>query len=621
MNQEIKDYIKEKLKYLPDKSGVYFMKNEKNNIIYIGKAKSLKNRVNSYFNKSNKDAKTVALVEHIMDFDYIITENEVEALIFEAEMIRKHKPHYNILLKDQKSFPFVAITNEHFPRIIKARNVINKDNASKYKNYYGPYVEAEKASNIIKFMTDNFKFRICKYDFPLKRPIRPCLYYHIGKCTAPCANLISEEDYNKIVEEASLILDGKIDKLVSNLKKEMSYFAKKLEFEKAKDIRDKIDIIKSINVKQNVYIQENDNMDILGIYGEKGNYIIVVLSVKDGKLADRKDFSLKDSSDLLSLSSFNSDNKNAEGFSIYSDIVSAFFTQYYIYGNLIPNTILTEVKIKDITVIKDYLKKISGRTVKIKFDKTKKGLINIANNNAKHLFEEKILVKEIPLGINRLKEIFKLKKAPNIIESFDIAHIQGAYTMAGMVRFVHGVSDNKNYRLFNIKTVEGIDDFASIKEAVYRRYKRLKEENLKFPDLILIDGGRGQLNSAIEALKELDIKGQPIMALAKKFEEIYLPNREEPVLLEDNEPARLFLQKVRDETHRFVNTNHGKKRSREMIKSELESIKGLGRGGIEKLYAHFINIENIKNASLDSIKNIPGISYKVASNIYEHFHK
>ena len=613
MNQKIKDYINEKLKYIPDKSGVYFMKDEKNNIIYIGKAKSLKKRVNSYFTKSNKDIKTTALVEHIADFDYIITENEVEALIFEAEMIRKHKPHYNILLKDQKSFPFVAITNERFPRIIKARNVINKENANKFRNYYGPYVESEKVNNIVKFMTDNFKFRRCKLDFPLKRPIRPCLYYHIGKCSAPCANLITEEDYDKTVEEASMILDGGIDKLVSNLKKEMESYAKKLEFEKAKDIRDKIDTLKSINVEQNIYIQENDDMDILGIYGEKGNYVIVILSVKDGRLADRKDFSLKDSSNLSSL---NNDNN-----SIYSDIVSAFFSQYYIYANLIPNTILTEVKVNDIAVIKDYLKKISGKAVKIKFDETKKGLINIANNNAKHLFEEKILVKEIPLGINRLKEIFKLSKTPNIIESFDIAHIQGAYTMAGMVRFVNGISDNKNYRLFNMKTVEGIDDFASIKEAVYRRYKRLKEEKLKFPDLILIDGGRGQLNSAIEALKELEIKGQPIMALAKKFEEIYLPNREEPVLLEDNEPARLFLQKVRDETHRFVNTSHGKKRSREMIRSELESISGLGRSGIEKLYSHFINIENIRNASLESIRNIPGISYKVANNIYEHFNK
>ena len=616
MKEKFKEHINEKFKYIPDNPGIYFMKDEKENIIYIGKAKSLKKRVLSYFNKSIKDTKTTALVEHIADFDYILTENEVEALILEAEMTRKHKPHYNILLKDQKSFPFVAITNEHFPRVIKARNVIDKNNADKYKSYFGPYVEFGKADEIIKFVIDNFKLRRCKYDFPLKKPIRPCLYYHIKKCTAPCVNLINEKDYDKTVEQASMILDGNIDKLVSNLKREMKSYAKKMEFEKAKEIRDKIDILKSINVEQNIYINENDDMDILGIYGENGNYIIVILSVKDGKLADRKDFFIK-------APSINKLKKLEElkGLAKYSDIVSAFFTQYYIYGNLIPKIILTEIKVNDIKVIKDYLKKISRKTVKIKFDKTKKGLINIANNNAKHLFEEKTLAKEIPIGVNRLKEIFKLSKAPNIIESFDIAHIHGSYTMAGMVRFVNGISDNKNYRLFNIKTVKGIDDFASIKEAVYRRYKRLKEENLKFPDLILIDGGRGQLNAAIESLKELDIKGQPIMALAKKFEEIYLPNREKPILLSDNEPARLFLQQVRDETHRFVNTSHGKKRSREMIKSELESISGLGKSGIEKLYTHFINIENIKSASLENIRNIPGISYKVADNIYKHFHK
>ena len=613
MNQEIKSYIHEKLKVIPDKSGVYFMKDSKETIIYIGKAKSLKKRVSSYFNNSNKDAKTTALVEHIRDIDYILTENEVEALILEAEMIRKHKPHYNILLKDQKSFPFIAVTNEHFPRVIKARNVIDKENAKKYKKYYGPYVAAEKADNIVKFVVENFKLRRCKYDFPLKKPIRPCLYYHIGKCTAPCADLIDEKDYDKTIDDAVMVLEGNVDELSARLRQEMFQHAEKLEFEAAKDLRDKIDLLKYITVEQSIYIPESDDIDIIGTYGENGNYIIVILSVKGGKLADRKTFSMH---------SPNNDEYYAEkGVSKYAEILSAFFTQYYTHANLIPASISVDFAIMDIDIIKDYLKQISGREVDIKFDKSRKGLIAIANENAKHIFKEKALIREVPLGITRLQEIFKLKKAPSIIESFDIAHIQGSYTMAGMVRFVNGVSDNKNYRIFNMKTVTGIDDFASIKEAVYRRYKRLRDENLTFPDLILIDGGKGQLNSAIEALKELDIKGQPIMALAKKFEEIYLPNRNEPVRLSDNEPARLFLQKVRDETHRWVNTSHGKKRSREMVKSELEGIEGLGKKGIEKLYAHFINIDNIKNASFESIRNIPGISYKVANNIYDHFHK
>ncbi|WP_295158563.1 excinuclease ABC subunit UvrC [uncultured Brachyspira sp.] len=613
MNNEVKNYIHEKLKYIPDKSGVYFMKDSKQTIIYIGKAKSLKKRVSSYFSNSNKDAKTAALVEHIRDIDYILTENEVDALILEAEMIRKHKPHYNILLKDQKSFPFIAITNEHFPRIIKARNVIDKENSNKYKKYYGPYVAAEKADSIVKFVIDNFKLRRCKYDFPLKRPIRPCLYYHIGKCTAPCADFISEEDYDKTIDDAVMVLEGNVDELISKLKHYMFMHSEKLEFEAAKDFRDKIDLLKYITVEQSIYIPESDDIDIIGIYGENGNYIIVILSVSGGKLVDRKTFSM---------SSPNNDKYYEEiGISKYSEILSAFFTQYYTHANLIPASIHTDFDITDSDIIKDYLREISGREVNLKLDKSRKGLINIANENAKHLFKEKSLIREIPLGITRLQEIFKLKKAPAVIESFDIAHIQGSYTMAGMVRFVNGVSDNKNYRIFNMKTVTGIDDFASMKEAVYRRYKRLKEEKLTFPDLILIDGGRGQLNSAIEALKELDIKRQPIMALAKKFEEIYLPNMDKPVQLSDNEPARLFLQKVRDETHRWVNTSHGRKRSREMIKSELESIEGIGKKTIEKLYAHFMNIDDIKNASFDSIRNIPGITYKAANNIYGYFHK
>nr|WP_297285078.1 excinuclease ABC subunit UvrC [uncultured Brachyspira sp.] len=586
------------------------MKDKDANIIYIGKAKSLKKRVSSYFIGNNKDAKTTALVEHIRDIDYIVTKNEVEALILEAEMIRKHKPHYNILLKDQKSFPFIAITNEHFPRVIKARNVIDKDNAKKYKKYYGPYVAAERAEKIVKFIIDNFKLRRCKYDFPLKRKIRPCLYYHIGKCTAPCADLIDEKEYDKDIDDAIMLLEGNVDELVAKMKQDMFVFAEKLEFERAKDLRDKIDLLKSITVEQSIYVPESDDIDIIGAYGQNGDYTIVVLSVKGGKLVDRKTFAMQDKN-------IDEDSNKSR----YSEVISAFITQYYTHNNLIPASIATDFVIKDFDVVKDYLKEISGRDVEIKLDNTKKGLISIANENARHLFKERALIREVPIGITRLQEIFKLKKAPSIIESFDIAHIQGSYTMAGMVRFVNGVSDNKNYRIFNMKTVTGIDDFASIKEAVYRRYKRLKEENSTFPDLILIDGGRGQLNSAIEALKELDIKNQPIMALAKKFEEIYLPNRETPVQLNDNEPARLFLQKVRDETHRWVNTSHGRKRSREMVKSELEKIEGLGKKGIEKLYSHFINIDNIKNASLDNIANIPGISYKVANNIYNYFHK
>ena len=371
MNQEVKSYIYDKLKRIPDKSGVYFMKDSKSDIIYIGKAKSLKKRVSSYFNNSNKDAKTTALVEHIRDIDYILTENEVEALILEAEMIRKHKPHYNILLKDQKSFPFIAVTNEHFPRVIKARNVIDKENASKYKKYYGPYVAAEKADNIVKFIVDNFKLRRCKYDFPLKRPIRPCLYHHIGKCTAPCANLINEEDYDKTIKEAIMVLEGNVDELIAKLKQDMFQHAEKLEFEAAKDLRDKIDLLKYITVEQSIYIPESDDIDIIGAYGENGNYIIVVLSVKGGKLIDRKTFNMQAAD---TIEEYYEDRKVSK----YSEVISAFFTQYYTHANLIPSSISTDFPLTDADVIKDYLKSIGVKKVEV----LRHGLISPYPNNS-----------------------------------------------------------------------------------------------------------------------------------------------------------------------------------------------------------------------------------------------
>lgn len=603
LNRYLSKNIKEKLKLLPINPGVYFMRGKEGKIIYIGKAKNLKKRVITYFNNSAKDNKTSAMVSHISDFEYIITENETEALILEAGLITKYKPHYNTLLKDQKSFPFIAITNEPFPRIVKARNVVKSrtEKISKYKKYYGPYVDGEKASLIIKFIEDTFLLRRCKLELPLRKKIRPCLYYHIGKCSAPCAGFIEESDYSNIIESIIMLFDGNIDKLKETLTERMKDYAKKTEFEEAKRIREQISLISSITVLQSVYVPESEDKDIIGIYGESGSYAVVVLYVRSGKLIDKKSFSM-------------------QGEAIEAEVLRAFFLQYYSIGDIVPPNIITAITPNESEHLTKWLTKISEHSVLIKTEE-ESGLLNIASENAKHIFKETHLMKEIPQSLTRLKEVFRLKNIPSIIESFDIAHIQGTFTMAGMVRFVNGVADNKNYRLFDINTVRGVDDFASIKEAVYRRYKRLKNEKSSFPDLILIDGGRGQLNSAIEALKELNIKGQPIMALAKRFEEIYLPNRDEPVRLPDNDAGKLLLQKIRDETHRFINTSHGNKRSREMLRSELEDIKGVGVKTIERLYSVFDGIDAIKKATVEDLKNVTGVSSKVANSIYGYFNK
>ncbi len=598
------DYIFAKVKILPDSPGVYFMKDTSGSIIYIGKAKSIKKRVSSYFNDGVKDVKTEALLKHITDFDYIITDNEVEALILEAELVQKHKPHYNILLKDQKSFPFIAITNEMYPKIIKARNVIKPDTTinSRYKKYYGPFVDAEHVDNIIKFILNNFKVRRCKLDFPLKNIAKPCLYYHINKCNGPCANLETEAEYGEMISNISMLLDGEVDKLIDKLECKMKDYAKSLKFEDAKIIRDEIEILKTITVEQSIHIPESNDKDIIGIYGERTNYTIVLLNIRNGKLSDKKSF-------------------NMEGLGNLADILRAFLMQYYIIDELTPKEIIMPLEPTEISILTEWINKKTSEEILLTVSKENEGLIKIANENAKHTYREMHLIKEIPPAIIRLQNVFKLETPPKIIESFDIAHIQGTYTMAGMVRFVNGLPDNKSYRLFNIKTVTGIDDFASIKEAVYRRYKRLRDEKIKMPDLILIDGGKGQLTSAIEALNELEVKGLKIIALAKRNEEIYLPNRKIPLILEDNDVGRLFLQKVRDETHRFINTSHGNKRSKEMLKSELENIKGVGSKTIERLYIVFDGIDSIKSASLDDLKKVSGIKHSVVEAIHEYFHK
>ncbi len=597
----IKDNIKEKLRLLPEKPGVYFMKDKSNNVIYVGKAKSLKKRVSSYFNKGAKDFKTEVMVSHICDLDYIATENEVEAIILEAELIQKRQPHYNILLKDQKSFPFIAITNEMFPRVLKVRNIAKHNKLDKrYKYHFGPFIDIGKANTLLRFIERTIALRNCKLVFPLKKDKTPCLNYHIKKCHAPCASKISESEYNQMVVEAKLLLEGNVDELIKMLEIKMKEHAKKLEFEMAKKIREDIEALNFINVKQNVSTIGEGNKDIIGIYGEYGNYCIVVLLSRNGRLIDRQSFYI-------------------EAIGEVSDILRSFIMQYYEQLDEHVQDIIIGVNIEDIESINAWFSSRNTEAFLLEKSESEFGLLRIANENARLSFEEYTVTQKIPEGIIRLKELFNFDKPPMVIESFDIAHLSGKYTMAGMVRFVNGKTDNKNYRLFNIKSHDNIDDFASIEEAVYRRYKRLRDEKKPFPDLILIDGGRGQLNAAIQALKDIGIRGQKIVALAKRFEEIYLPNRDQPIQLADNDIARLFLQKVRDETHRFVNTSHGNKRNREMLRSELEGISGIGKKTIERLYSVFVGIDDIKNATIDELTSTPGISEKVAIAIHEHF--
>ena len=580
--------IEEDILLLPNKPGVYQMKNELGEIIYIGKAKNLKNRVSQYFLRP-QNGKTQAMVSHVDHFEIIITRSEKEAFILEMNLIQKYLPRYNILLKDDKHYPYIALHKTKDPYISIARNLKDKK-----CEYFGPYPLSSNAYQMVDLLNKLFPLRKCK-----NVPKIPCLYYHLNQCLAPCINKINPDKYDKIFDSIRKFLKGDNKEVLLKIKEKILYYSNNLDFENANEYKKYLEAINHINDRQNVELFDKIDRDIFAYTLDKNYLSLSIFIYREGILIGKRNFTYELVGETI-------------------EFVSNLICQYYLYNKLPDEIVIGNKEVSE---------KISS-ILEVKTIVPTKGklfeLLTLAKVNSKEDLDEHFV--SARLNDNNLELLENLGnllniKTPYNIELFDNSHLQGTNAIGAMVSFVNGEPCKKNYRKFNIESYNSKDDLMMMKEVLFRRYKRLKEENLTFPDLILIDGGRGQLNSAIEALKELDIKGQIIMSLAKRFEEIYLPNREEPVQLKDNDPARLFLQKVRDETHRWVNTSHGKKRSREMLKSELENIKGLGSKGMEKLYSHFINIENIKNASFESIRNIPGISYKVANNIYDYFHK
>lgn len=514
------------LKIIPEDSGCYLFKNKANEIIYIGKAKSLKKRVASYFQKTQKDLKTQMLVEEISDAEFFATANEVEALLLENNLIKKHKPRYNIDLKDSKRFAHILVTDEEFPRIMVSRDKTIKG------RYYGPFVSAEYRNSVIKTLRQSFHIRTCG-----KLPKKACLRFHIGLCLAPCIKNQSKEEYTQSVKNAEKFLKGNTSELLKKLKKDMELYSENKNYEKAKVIRDQINALEYLNEKQNVELEKRYDEDIINFIIENEKVCLIVFNVSRGVLAAKNEFSF--------------DFK--EGF------LEEFLTQYY-FKNKVPKEIILPILPKDDS-IKSYLEKIRGAKIDMVVPKQgdKMNLLKLVKRNIEISFlsENK--------KVNALKDTLNLNFAPRIIECFDISNISGTNTVGSMVRFDNAKADKQNYRRFKIKTVIGADDFASINEIVKRRYKRLKEENKEMPDLIVIDGGRGQLNAANDALKTLDLK-IPVISLAKKLEEIYTLNDEKPIMLSKNSDALKLLMQIRDEAHRFAVKYHRILRSKEMIK-------------------------------------------------------
>lgn len=603
--------IKEQLRLIPESSGSYQFYDKDNTIIYVGKAKNLKRRVSSYFNKKHNSVKLAVMVPQIVKIEFIITNSEVEALILESHLIKKYKPKYNVLLKDDKKFPYFLITKEEYPRILVTR----KRNKNMLEGkYFGPYTNGKSMYTTLDLLKKLFPLKQCKTP---KFKDRPCIYYQIGRCMAPCQKLISSEDYKKLIKNVELFLSGKQMQLVEELKQMMESASENEEYEKAARYRDSyFDVLKTIEKQKVVYENTNINQDIISLSTDEYMAGISVLQIRDGRLTNKKDFEIT-----------KSDYDSEE------EIVTYFVKEYYQMtdGDDIPAEIIFSYKIndEDKNIFEDWLTSKKGSKVKINPKETKKNsdILELATKNSNyHLQEMKVKsLQEIQGNYNEtgsyIQEKLGLRKFPHRVECFDISHIQGTHTVASMVSFFNGMPKKSEYKKFKIKTVEDgkPDDFQSMREVITRRYSKLLKDGLEFPDLIIIDGGKGQLSSAVEILDDLGVKNQDIVSLAKRIEEVFIPNEQSPVLFPSNSQALFFFQRIRDEAHRFAITFHRYLRDKDAVHSQIDDIKGLYKKNKKLLIEKYSSINKISKLTKEELMLL--LSKSQAQLVYDFFNK
>lgn len=550
------DKLKESLKMLPELPGCYLYYNSDNEIIYVGKAKILKRRVKSYFNRKHDSVKVNVLVSQIDHLEYIITNSEVEALILESHLIKKHKPKYNILLKDDKKYPYFLITDEDFPRI----QIVRKRNINKLKGrYYGPYTNVGAMHSTLDFLKKIFPLKQCNTP---RFKSRPCLYYSIGKCLAPCQGLVSSEEYKKIIHQAELFLSGKQSELMKQLMAQIQKYSDSQQYEKAARLRDSyFDLQRTLEKQKVVYENTKLNEDVISLAHEDGILVIVIMMIREGRLIDKKDFTFD----------VEADDK--------IEYFETFFKEYYnTLAFEFPDRIVSDAleQLGSKALYEKWLNIISGKNVKISYGKSAQGkeLQKLADKNAQVILNNAKLSKmsKINEDFNQigafLKEKLKLNNFPYRMECYDISHIQGTNTVASMVTFINGLSKKSEYKRFKIKSTEGKpDDFLSMKEVLTRRLSRLGEKGWDKPDLIIIDGGKGQLSSVMKVVEDMGITGIDFVSLAKRQEEVFLPNKSKSILLPRESSALFLIQRIRDEAHRFAITYHRNLRSKNSIKS------------------------------------------------------
>ena len=595
--------LAEKLKLLPDSPGVYIMKDAHGKIIYVGKAVVLKNRVRQYFQSSRSQAPKVrAMVSHIADFETIMTANEVESLILEANLIKKHRPRYNIRLKDDKSYPYVKVTvQEDFPRVFITRRVMH-DGA----RYFGPYTNVTALRDSLKLLRRLFPLRTCRI-----MPERPCLEYHIKRCLAPCVGKVSQEDYGAMIRAVLLFLEGRTDDVERALEQRMQHAAGAYHFEIAARLRDQLAAVRAAAQRQNIVTGAGDQ-DAIGMARSSVGVCVQIFFIRSGKMIGREHFLLRGSEEESDV-----------------DVLRAFLEQYYNQATFVPREVLLPQVLADADreVIQNWLseKKGGGRVVLLTPQRgTKRDLIVMATGNAeKFLADEQTrqsLSDQQTMGaVEELGRYLGLEKVPYRMECFDISHNQGQETVASMVVFEGGLPKKSDYRRFKIKSAEGKpDDFLSMREVTTRRYVGLPEEEL--PDLIVIDGGKGQLSSALEIIRmEAGHKDVPVVGLAKQFELIFTEGCPDPVELPRRSASLYLIQRIRDEAHRFAITFHRKLRSKRNLVSVLDHIVGVGPKRRQSLWTHFGTLDKIKAASIEELAAAPGMNRPAAEAVFHFF--
>ncbi len=603
-----KEQIREKLESLPATPGVYQFKDKHGSLLYIGKAQSIRSRVRHYFqNRPTGSPRLDLMISKIHDLDIILTDSDVEALILEANLVKQFNPRYNVRLKDDKSFPYIVITREPYPRVFVTRQ-IKRDGS----RYFGPYTDVKTMRYALKTIRDIFRIRSCNYyiddEFIRQKKARICLDYHIKKCDGPCEGLISEKSYNDMINQVEALLKGRTENLKRRFEDEMQRLSGELQFEEAADFRDKIKALDVYSEHQKVEGAENIDRDIFVTAAEDDDACGVVFKIREGKLIGRQHFYLD----------------NVEG-KPESEILEKLIESFYLKDTYIPPEVMISGDIENSDMLRRWLSEKVDYEVALlrETNENDEKLIRMFKLNAKFLLDElKIQRKKrgefIPKSIQSLQKDLRLQTPPMRIECFDVSNIQSSDIVASMVCFDSAKPKKSEYRKFKITGLDHPDDFASMKQAVHRRYKRVLEEQMQIPDLIVIDGGKGQLSSALAALRELEITDVPVIGLAKRLEEIYIPGVSDPQTLPKTSPSLRLLQRIRDEAHRFAVTYHRQVRSKRTMQSDLDLVEGIGKKRAKMLLEVFGSVQGVKHATEEQLTEAVG--RKLAEKIRLHFH-